>query len=195
MCVCVYVLLIISLLQPSVITFPSSIPQPLPPVQLRYPAGSRGSWTHAVLGHECVEQWIITLHSFSQQRSNLSADHYAGVKFKWYVSKRALVSACELKPLGGRNDEIKGTLLHLPLLYMFEVLDFHDDLLILFAFHRNVRLSLLSAIHMEFEQYLTGNQVFSKWRSCIISHARTMSLWTAVSVCCQTEASQLTLDG
>lgn len=78
---------------------------------------------------------------------------------------------------------------------MFDVLDFHDDLLILFAFHRNVRLSLLSAIHMEFEQYLTGNQVFSKWRLCIISHAHTMSLWTAVSVCCQTEASQLTLDG
>ena len=34
---------------------------------------------------------------------------------------------------------------------MFDVLDFHDGLLILFAFHRNVRLSLLSAIHMDLE--------------------------------------------
>ena len=55
-----------------------------------------------------------------------------------------LVSECELKSLGGRNDEIKGTLLHLTPLYTFDVLDFQEGLLIFFLPVRNVGLSLLS---------------------------------------------------
>lgn len=73
-----------------------------------------------------------------------SYGRYVLAAFKLYFSNRTPVSDCELKSLGGRNDEIKEVLLHLTPLYMFDALDFHRALLIFFSSHRNVRLSLLS---------------------------------------------------
>ena len=50
---------------------------------------------------------------------------------------------------------------YIRLLYVFDVLDFHDGVLIVFAWHRNVGLSLLSQCFVSLGHYLTGNGFFS----------------------------------